>query len=75
MTGGSDQYLIDLSYKIIPQFEPDFNKMVVLLSEKSTSQQTYTFKASSDVTSIKMKNADKFPYMTLTMNAIVIDKN
>jgi len=32
--GGSDQYLIDLSYKVIPQFEPDFSAMVVLISDE-----------------------------------------
>ena len=37
--------------------------------------QTYTFKVSSDVTSIKIKNSEKFPYMTVNMNAIIIDIN
>ena len=67
--------MIDLSYKVIPQLISDFSKMVVLLSEKMISFQTYTFKLSSDVTSIKIKNAEKFPYLTVSMNAIVIDKN
>ena len=49
--------------------------MVVLLSEKLISLQTYTFRVSSDVTSITIKNAEKFPYITVSMNAIVIDKN
>ena len=49
--------------------------MVVLLSDRIVSKQTYTFKVSNDVTSIKIKNPEKFPYITLSANAIVIDKN
>ncbi len=67
--------MIDLSYKVIPQFESDFSKMVVLISDMIISNQAYTFRVSSDVTSIKIKNAEKFPYITVSMNAIVIDKN
>ena len=37
ITGGTDQYLIDLSYKVIPQFISDFSKMVVLLSDRIVS--------------------------------------
>ena len=52
ITGGDDQYLIELSYQGIFQFKPDFTKVVVLLSEKMTSYETFTFKIRSDVTSI-----------------------
>ena len=75
ITGGSDHYLIDLSYKVIPQFIPDFSKIVVLLSETSIIRQIYTFKLSSDVTLITIKNAVNFPYMAVSMNAIIIDKS
>jgi hypothetical protein len=33
ITGGSDQYLIDLSYNIIPEIFFDFGTIVVLVSE------------------------------------------
>ncbi len=36
ITGGSDQYLIDLSYKVIPQIFLDFGTVVVLISENMT---------------------------------------
>ena len=49
--------------------------MVVLIDGNINSQQTYTFGVSSDVTSITLKNAKKFPYMTVNMNSIVIDKS
>ena len=49
--------------------------MVVLISENIKNKQTYIFSVSSDVISIKIKNAEKFPYMTVSMNAIVIDKS
>ena len=67
--------MIDISYKVIPQFKPDFSKLVVLLSDKTEGKQTYTFKVSSDVTSIKIKNLEEFPYITIVANAITIDKN
>ena len=67
--------MIDLSYKVILQFEIYFSKILVVLSEKTVNYQTSNFKISSDVSSIKIKNAEKFPYMTVSMNAIVIDKN
>ena len=67
--------MIDLSYKVFPQFKSDFSKMVVLVSENLKGLQTYTFEVSSDVTSVKIKNAEKFPYMTVSINAIIIDKS
>ena len=39
-----------------------------------TGTQTYNFAVSSDVTSIKIKKAEKFPYLTVNVNGIVIDK-
>ncbi len=48
--------------------------MVVLISENMTGTQTYNFAVSSDVTSIKIKNAEKFPHLTVSMNGIVIDR-
>ena len=49
--------------------------MVVLIDENVNGQQTYTFSVSNDVTSIKIKNAEKFPFLTVSMNGIVINKN
>jgi hypothetical protein len=49
--------------------------MVVLLSDQKVNQQFYTFRVSSDVTSIKIKNAEKFPFITVSTNAIIIDKS
>ena len=34
ITGGSDHYLIDLSYKVIPQFIYDIETIIVLISEQ-----------------------------------------
>ena len=48
--------------------------MVVLYSDEMIGQQIYTFKVSSDVTSIKIQNPEKFPYIKIRNNAIVIDK-
>ena len=67
--------MIEISYEVVPQFKADFSKIVVLLSGKMKSIQTYTFKVSSDVTSIKIKNPEKFPFLTVSMNAIVIDQS
>ena len=39
------------------------------------NKQTFTFNVSTDVISIKIKNAEKFPYMTVSKNSIVIDKS
>ena len=36
ITGGSNQYLIDLSYKVFPQFTEKVGTMVVLISENMT---------------------------------------
>ena len=72
---GYHKYLIDLSYIIIPQFKSDFSKMVVLLSENWITTQTYTFSVSNDVISIKIKDSEKFPFLTVSMNAIIIDKS
>jgi hypothetical protein len=66
--------LIDLSYKVFPQFVEKVGAMVVLISENTEGSQTYNFAVSSDVTSIRIKNAEKFPYLTVNMNGIVIDK-
>jgi hypothetical protein len=74
ITGGSDQYLIDLSYKVFPQFTEKVGTMVVLVSENMEESQTYNFSVSSDVTSIKIKNAENFPYLAVSMNGIFIDK-
>jgi hypothetical protein len=74
ITGGSNKYLIDLSYKVFPQFTEFVGTMVVLISESMTGTQTYNFAVNSDVTSIKIKNAKNFPYLTVSMNGIVIDK-
>ena len=49
--------------------------MVVLISENLKGLQTYTFRVSSDVTSVKIKDEENFPYMTVSMNAIIIDKS
>ena len=49
--------------------------MVVLISENMTGYQTYNFAVSRDVTSIKIKNAEKFPYLTVNINVIVIDRS
>ena len=49
--------------------------MVVLLQKFEISKQVFTFKLSSDVTSIAIKNAENFPYMIVSMNAIIIDKS
>ena len=73
-TGGSDQYLIDLSYKVFPRFIEKVRTIVVLISENMTGSQTYNFAVSSDVTSIEIKNAENFPYLTVSMNGLVIDK-
>jgi hypothetical protein len=48
--------------------------MVVLISENMTGTQIYNFAVSSDVTSIKIKNAENFPYLTASMNGLVIDR-
>jgi hypothetical protein len=48
--------------------------MVVLISENMTGTQTYNFAVSSDVTSIRIINAEKFPHLTVNMNGIVIDR-
>ena len=74
IAGGSNQYLIDLSYKVYPQFTEKVGTMVVLISENMTGTQTYNFAVNRDVTSIKIKNAEKFPYSTVNMNGLVIDK-
>ena len=66
--------MIDISYKIIPQFTEKVGTMVVLISENMTGTQTYNFAVTSDVTSIKIKNAENFPYLTVSMNGIVIDR-
>ena len=58
IAGGSNQYLIDLSYKVFPQFTEKVGTMVVLISENMEESQTYNFSVSSDVTSIKIKNAE-----------------
>ncbi len=39
-----------------------------------TGTQKYNFAVNSDVTSIKIKNAENFPYLTVSMSGIVIDK-
>ena len=67
--------MIDLSYKVTLHFESDFSKMVVLLTDDVKGLQTYTFKVSSDVISVKIKDWEKFPYMKISKNAIVIDKS
>jgi hypothetical protein len=36
ITGGSDQYLIDVSYQIYPLINLDFGTIVVLISENMT---------------------------------------
>ncbi len=74
ITGGSNEYLIDLSYKVYPQFTEKVGTMVVLISENMTGTQTYNFAVNSDVTSIKIKNAKKFPFLAVSMNGIIIDK-
>ncbi len=48
--------------------------MIVLLSENMTGSQTYNLAVSSDVISIKIKNAEKFLYLTISMTGIVIDR-
>ena len=35
ITGGTDQYLIDISYKVIPEFKKYIGTMVVLIDENS----------------------------------------
>ena len=75
VSGGANQYLIEISYKVIPQLTSDIGTIVVLISENMIGLQTYTFRVSSDVTSIKIKNAEKFPYITVNMNGLVIDKS
>ena len=66
--------MIDISYKIIPQFTEKIGTIVVLISENMTGTQTYNFAVSSDVTSIKIKNPEKFPYLTVIMSGVVIDR-
>ncbi len=66
--------MIDLSYKVFPQLTEKVGTMVVLISENMTGTQIYHFAVSSDVTSIKIKNAENFPYLTVSMNGLVIDK-
>ncbi len=39
-----------------------------------TGFQTSNFAVSNDVTSIKIKNVEKFPYLTVSMNGIIIDR-
>jgi hypothetical protein len=36
INGGSDAYLIDLSYKIIPQFISDLGTIIVLINENTS---------------------------------------
>ena len=74
ITGGSDQYLIDLSYKVFPQFTEKVGTIVVLISVNMEGSQTYNFAVSSDVTSIKIKNAENFPYLAVSLDGIFIDK-
>ena len=73
MAGGSDQYLIDLSYKVIPQFKSDIGTIVVFLPEKMIGLQINNFRVSSDVTSITIKNPENYPYLTVSLNALVFD--
>ena len=65
--------MIDLSYKVIPHFTSNFGTIIVLISEKMIGSLIYNFKISSDVTSIMIKDAEKFPYLMVNLNALVFD--
>ena len=73
ITGGSNSYLIDLSYKIIPHLSTDLGKIVVLISEKTVGSLIFKLNLSSDVTSIIIKNEMKFPYLKVSLNSLVFD--
>ena len=47
--------------------------MVVLIDENFNRYKTYTFKVSDDVTSIIIKNSEKFSYLTVSLNTLAFE--
>ena len=55
ITGGDDQYLIDLSYKVYPQFASKIEKMELWKTEKlSIGNKVFPIKVRNDVVFIKI---------------------
>ena len=58
--------MIDLSYKVYPQFASDVEKMVVMRSENIiTSSKVFPIRVRSDVISIKVIEQENYPYLTV----------
>jgi hypothetical protein len=74
MIGGSDQYLIDLSYRVYPQFTSKVEKMELWKKEKPLiGNKVFPIKVSNDVVFIRIIDEFNYPYITISLTNITFD--
>ena len=72
--GGSESYLIDLTFSVIPIFLKNLTDLSIPITRYQKDKIIFNLpKVSVDVTAIKIKKSINFPYLTVNLTSLIID--